>query len=70
MKPTPESRTLATELGEFVKMKYAIPPKDWTDATKAYHGVPLDLIWRVVSQLSGKTVDQLADDGCDGHPLG
>ena len=62
-----EANALATELGEYVKIKYALPP---AEGRTDMHEVPCDLFWRTVSFLTGKTMAQLVDDGCHGRPLG
>jgi hypothetical protein len=65
------SRELLNELGKHVAMKYAIPgadSKNW--GPSGYQGVPLDLIWQIMSHFTGKTIDELADDGCDANNLG
>ena len=58
------SRELLNQLGDRVKLKYSVPE------SPDCHLVPVDLIWKIVAHFSGKSMQQMIDDGCDANPPG
>lgn len=66
---TPRARLIANELGDYVKMKYSVPPNSFPDTTSEMQGVPLNLLWLAISELTGKSISDLAEHGVDGEPV-